>query len=686
MKGSSFAIFLILLVLLPTSGIASEKDLQNALRVVYQGNKEELLKLLDNGVPIDTPGWYTYSLLETAVQQRHQDIVLLLLERGANPKPRPSRQSPLLYAVLNDDASMVKILLDHGADPNEWGSNGSPLIYAARGGCYQAAKVLMEGGATPKTRTAEGRNAVEEAHRTNHVKLAMMLAGVNNEEELPALLNKWRQARKRLHELGEDFRSPEAFQLAASQGRRETVELFLESGMEPDVGSFRDPDQTPLVGAVGSGHREIVDLLLKNGAGKRLIPGKTYTSLSVALGRAASIGDVAVVRMLLDLGADPNAPIWLPAMNWAVQAGHIEIAKLLLERGAKVDLPNREGRTALSIAVSAGRADMVRLLLKNGATIPDPSQDQQILKNYTLLMVSARQGYTEIARLLIEHGQDVNARTPDGDTALIIAAGQGRTDVARLLIEKGAKINVQNNTGVTPLLAASSTKRPELVALLKAGGVESNVNLDLVDAITANDADKIKALLAAGADANFTLRGDNGKDSAPPLLMATEKQNLEIVKLLLDKGANPNLANEAGVTSLTKAVELNNLDLVTSLLAKGADPNKDFDARQQVSVLSPLHLAAANGNVLIVSALIRAGTNVNQQMLVAIEDAGSTPLMVAVRKGHIEIVRMLIKEKADVNLTNYAGTGPLTIAKSMKNAEAIKILERAGARDRYKGQ
>lgn len=154
----------------------------------------------------------------------------------------------------------------------------------------------------------------------------------------------------------------------------------------------------------------------------------------------------------------------------ACQFGHVAPARLLLDRGADVNLEDSEGETALFVACENGRVDVVRLLLDRGADVDRPDS-----MGTTSLNIACYRGYVDVARMCIEGGADVEKADHDGQAPLYLACLAGRLDVARVcVVEGGADINRTNNHGRSPHDAARNYDHPALAAWLarvrEAGG------------------------------------------------------------------------------------------------------------------------------------------------------------------------------------------------------------------------
>src|SRR5580698_1123559 len=171
------------------------------------------------------------------------------------------------------------------------------------------------------------------------------------------------------------------------------------------------------------------------------------------LHRAARAGDLKRVEALIENGTPVNGRDSLggTALHDAAWAGEAEIVEYLIRAGADVNARHAEGQsTPLDYAVLMNRFEVVEILLDHGA------QASATNKGLTALHLAARGGETRIAKLLIAHGADVNARDDGGSTPIEEAAWRGETAMVRLLIEKGADAGIANpQNGVTPLHAAA---------------------------------------------------------------------------------------------------------------------------------------------------------------------------------------------------------------------------------------
>ena len=163
-----------------------------------------------------------------------------------------------------------------------------------------------------------------------------------------------------------------------------------------------------------------------------------------ALTMAAASGDVAKVRQLLAKGADGRAALWL-----AVQGGHEEVAKVLVEHGVNPNVPGEGGKTPLLVAAAAGREELVGALLAAGA---DPNMRDAA--GLTPLATAIENGHEGLAARLLERGADPNSEAGQGQTVLHAASRKGLASLCKELLRKGADKEARDAEGNTPLLVA----------------------------------------------------------------------------------------------------------------------------------------------------------------------------------------------------------------------------------------
>jgi len=316
---------------------------------------------------------------------------------------------------------------------------------------------------------------------------------------------------------------------AARRGSKVGVWAFLLTGADVN-GGHRDP---PLYQAAQGGHAEVGDLLIRWGADVDRAPTNNWprtTPLHVAVRN----GDARLVRLLLGAGADPNlergtrgAPL-----HMAVEGGSIEICRLLIENGADPSRRTHNGPSPLYCAAKhqADPSKILTLLIESGAEL-----NRVEFGYWTVLTWAAAVANMDILRLALEHNADPLVKDKHGYTALAAAIKAYRPEVARYLVEKSAW-------------------EPDILVLAMAVTPEYRWSLPIL-------------LHGCSAEA---LKGEPWSSA---LLWAAKDGYAEAVKLLLEKGADPNSRNDKGQTPLHLAAQLNRVGTVATLLAHGADPS-----------------------------------------------------------------------------------------------------------------
>ena len=325
---------------------------------------------------------------------------------------------------------------------------------------------------------------------------------------------------------------------------------------------------------------------------------------------AVKAQDAAVVRTLLDDGADVNAPQpdGATALHWAAYRDDVETAGLLIAAGANVTAANELGATPLWLAASNGSSAMVERLLDAGA---DPNV--ALPGGETPVMSAARTGSAGAVRVLAERGANVNvAEQSRGQTALMWAVAEGHHDTIRVLIEQGADVNARS-TVRRRLMHADSTNASQYDQgiMWNRGGYTP-----LLFAARQGDVEAARLLVAAGADIN-----DTAPTGASVLVVAAHSGQTAFAEFALEAGADATAAG-AGYNALHAAVLRGDLRVVKAMLSNGVDPNarlengtplrrtsQDWYFNPAFKSATPFWLAAYYREPEIMRALVDAGAD-----------------------------------------------------------------------------
>jgi len=635
----------------------ADEDLPEIFIAAAEGDIKAFRSLLKSGVDIKSSLADGTTLLMTATEHGNENIVAELIKSGADVNQvRQDSFSALLIACFIGHEVIVQILIKAGADVN--------MLYSIGSGHGEVS----------------GCTALYIASQRGHITICQQLLKKNS-----------------------------------------------------DANAMNSIGYTPLMAAIKSGHEDVAIFLLKAGANpdpEVVITSEidvitSFTPLTLAASNEIN----GIVGELLKRKVDVNKPSsdgWT-ALKYAAKDGNVEIVKMLLKADASVEIADSDGWTPLMSAAGEGHAKVVILLLNQGA---NPNcitlNEDPVEAGRTPLMDASLNGFDDIVKALLKAGANPNLVSGSGTSALYDAVLKRHLSTTKLLLNAGADPNIHCDDDL-PIIAVAALgdgddglyPSPEIVSLLLKYNVNTDFNFSgvslrtvvqqqgnqeildllnmhmgadeihpemndpvtgeqLVDAILSGDfgdEDTLRKLLEAGADPNALCNG------VTPLFYACGAGLSDIISLLIQHNANPNLANKFGLTPLHIAamggagkVKHVKQQIVDGLIyAAGAN----IFARNDYGLL-PYDIALNYGHLELAKFFIkemnRLSEKINKQ-----DDFGRTVLMTAVQGNDTKLVKEYVTQEIDLNRRDLTGQSALSLAVSIGSNEIAAFLLDAGA-------
>lgn len=652
------------------------------------GNGTIVKSLLVRGADWRIRDVHERSALQHAAWGGCDDVVEILLKYKADWGALDKRQQTALHlAAERASDKVIQLLLENRVNVNAKSADGQTALHrAAWGGSYKVVALLCNNGADILVRDNSKNRPWQVAAEKGHESIVETLLGAEENLRDELILNKrglifaaemgYSSIARSLLKRNADADTKDENGLtplhwAMKRGDQAFVELLLEQSWRPMVNALDQNRQTPLCHGVLKGRATVVELLLRHGAD----PNIPDNSRRTVLHHAAREGNWEMVRVLVNHKADPHARDNRRRKAWQLAAekgehqtvqllldkevdlkllgsdleelllkmaeqGVVPMVELLLGREVNKDATDRFGRSAIGLAAENGRQEVLDLLLSKGAN-PGISD----LRKRTPILWAAKAGNTQIISSLLEKVssfQDESFRpvptrepTATAHEDIDEPNGDAREPTVRPNV-KDKIINHQDSRGRTALLVALGENHDNVVKLLvDKGSPEINVNLQ-----------------------------DNTHTAA--LHLATQRDNHDLVRLLLSKGANQGLQDELGRTALLIAAERGNNKVVKTLVEDSrAWDDLSFDAvpishlinLPDLQYQTALLVAAERGDKEMIEMLLRNGAEKNYTGL-----RKRTALLVATENGSQDVVDLLLKEGADHACEDSEGRTPLRLA------------------------
>lgn len=417
---------------------------------------------------------------------------------------------------------------------------------------------------------------------------------------------------------------------------------------------------------------------------------------------SAAKGDLYELESLLEKGANVNFKddYGTTPLTAAVLGGKVDAVNFLLTRGANVNVKNKFGTTALIMATVADNKEIVKLIKNAGAKWPkddvgEPSSEFYcgcVKHSLNLLPSLISQYYnqhktfpsTHELRTVISRGKfppmaGIKIIIKKADEDNLIASGS-HPRCPNIYSWDSSKGGLQSEHEARLAGEKARLEREKVEKEARLAREKAEANSTLLKAVKENNISLVKSALAKGADVEMT-----NEYGATPLIIASGlkseethrkflAQDVEIVKILIDHGANINSEGNSSFPPLIVAISYDRDEITNLLLAKGADVNVNTG----VLGSTPLMKASSFGNSEVVKSLLKLGATVNAK-----DFHGNTALMYTTGRINGEVIKALLEAGADVNVVNKEGMTALELIKRKwgKKAEpTIQLLRNYGAK------
>ncbi|UNF62747.1 ankyrin repeat domain-containing protein [Spiroplasma poulsonii] len=654
-----------------TNGLKNYEKIFNSLHNLKQNvfNKNKLGEII----------FYNYENLNLTILLNNFDLTRFLVVIGADVNLQDENgRTPLFVATSINNPEMVQLLLDNGADINLQNKNGiTPLNFAVIKKNLKMVQLLLDKGANVSIQNelitliseifynkeeddfSEFDNSIpevaddnlqDENDRNSLGKSDWFIDLIFRRKLILKMQDSFKMAKILINNAADvnDQKKSELIYLIyeklhndAKNDKFDTKNIFLDSVKGYDLGDIntilklRENIQIKLAFKDSNGHE------IKN--------------------------NPEIVQLLLDKGADVNLQNKngdIPLIT-AIKNNDLKMVQLLLDNGADINLQNKNVDIPLITAIKNNDLKMVQLLLDKGADVNLQNKNGLIPLDYAM-----DRNNKELVQFLIDNGAGVNIKDWFGCTPLHNAIIKDNLKMVQFLIDKGADVNIQDWFGFTPLITAIKNNDLKMFQFLIDNGAGVNIQdwfgcTPLHNAIIKDNLKMVQLLLDKGADVKF-----HNKNGDAILITAIKNNDLKMFQLLLDNGAGVNIRDENGHTPLNYAIYGNNKELFQLLIDKGANVNI-----QNKNGHTPLITSIDRNNKELFQLLLDNGADVNIQ-----DKNGHTPLITSIDRNNKELFQLLLDNGADVNIQDKNGHTPLSVAKYLNNQEIVQLLIAKGAK------
>jgi ankyrin repeat protein len=566
----------------------------------------------------------------------------------------------LIEAASDGNIEKVRELIGQGVDVNVKNNGKTALQEACRNGHVEVVRFLLDAGADVHARTESGENAVSMAARGSprysFGSLIERFSVTSQDRMLGGTVS-----------LAGSVASPSGKNQVIRKNEDDyigTITLLRENGA--DIESKDDIGTTPLLVAMQNEKWEIAKSLLDWGADPNIYDQRGYYPLLVSVMK----GNMEFVQSLLRtyVAIPVEVRKKQPLLGIAASRGDLEVIKVLSSAGIPFKIDPAHRRSPLTAAAVRGHLDCVKWF------VSEYIEKIQAVDNHLRLTTirAIQNGHLSIVRYFMDIGPDLTSSWNIGDELqpsgfLHCAVNSGDFDIFKLICDQSQNINVETDLQETPLLKAVEKNNVEMVAYLLAKGGDSHRphkygHTPLSLAAYHGHTEVAKLLISH----DKTVYNENLKFS--PLGFACQNNHIDTVSYLLDFASiDIDHKDFSSRTALIAAAGSGRTEIVKLLLNKGAN----VDSVDKF-MITPLMSASLSGYLPVVNALLDSGATVDAKC-----HMGRTALMHASSRGHDKVVGRLIESGADLQVRDINGESAIDIAVEVKHARTVALIQDA---------
>lgn len=541
-------------------------------RILHFGNEKNKETSIMKSSLFSFGGYTTYTGNYPSLSQTVMGALETVMDNY--PEKKNTTYSQNLFNIFNEknygeyrnSPDKIKELVNNNkAQINTKDVDGNTVLhYAAYDNNEDAVKIFLDNGAIINAKNNMGCTALMYAADTGSTNIAKLLISRGAEINCIDVINR------------------SALFFAADKGSMEMIKLLVDNGADINMKAYAK--QTPLMIAADNGFDQVVNYLVSKGAD---ITNKDYTGRDALFWASISLKSKAV-ESLIKAGVNVNTencikttPLIAAIESKEPDINRDEVIKLLLDNGANPDATDLRGKAALILATTSGNEKMIEMLLSKGANV----DIKDLVNNKTPLQIAIENKNDKIIGLLIAHKCNVNLKNADGLTPLMIACNSADITAFNLLIKNGANINDKDNNDESIFIKACKIKDEktalDILNALISAKVDVNTkdnkgNTGLIYACLAGNQETVKYLLSKSANINIT--DNDGNDALLQTIKLAEydraNSHQDIARQLINIKTDINYCNNNGITPFTGAVIKNwNIEVLDLLLSKGAKIN-----------------------------------------------------------------------------------------------------------------